>query len=1135
MNKFFIKKGPIYYGLCLMLLLLGITQKGQAQTYCTPSYDFGCSDDYIQSFSTTGGSSNISNLNSGSSSGTNCLSNQTSMVHASTLGATVNFTIENNPDYDEGYKIFVDWNSDGDFLDAGEIVYDPSSVLFGAGTATGSFVIPATATPGSKRMRVRCVYDNTFFDACDLQDYGEVEDYTLLVIPNTPCVNPPDAGTIATSVPDSICPNIAFSLATTGNSYGTGMTYQWEQSATGAAGSWSDIAGATSINYNLAAGISAATYFRLKTICSGGTPVYSNAKQVTLKSFINCYCTPSYVYGCDWDSYIDAFVTTGATVNISNTGTGCTPAPSYADYTSMAVTSAQGFPFNFSVAVENYDAGVKIWADWNHDGIFDPVTELCAESANPISAGNSFTGTIMTPATALTGPTRLRIRVEEWSTSFDPCSSLYFGEAEDYTINVINPPACTAVTFPTGVQASANPKVLCVSGNVDLSINALMPQANGITYQWQSSATGAAPWTNVGAASTNSAYTVNGLTATTYYRLQVLCSGNPVVTTSTDTVTVNNPGTLTGTEGERCGPGTVALSATPNTTGSVIRWYENAAGGAALGTGNNFTTPSINATTTFYASTGTPPVPSSTSIGAGALTPSYDYVTIFAGGYGGYKHQFVIPETEMIAAGIMPGNTINTISVQNMNGTNTYTGFEMKLGTTTAVTANNTFISGLSTVLPSANYTTVVGVNTFNFTAPYTYTGGSLVIQTCWSNGGYGTDYSNLAYDNTSYASTTVAPKDNLTPADICALTTSTYYDSPMNRRPKFMFNYNASCESPRIPVVATVHDNPVPNMGPDFDTCINQGSVVTLDPGSIPNDPDYLWDDASTLSTRGISLPGTYNVTVRDTFGCVGSDTIHVAMRWTPVVDLEAAGVGLCIGGTKMLDAGSGGENGGNYYWNTGEQTRKIYVDAPGTYIAYVTSNEGCMTVDTVKIVVTGSLPQIDDIVTQPLSANSFSFATMNPQYVTSFVWDFGDGSAPVTVPVTASATGQTTHLFPVGNNNYEVKLKLYSICGDVLDSTVVSIMGLGTKDIDREGKLAQVYPNPNRDNVLFIEMLGDVTIEDMVVYNALGQKVFTVDKPGRSSKYKVNLPAHLAAGVYNLQINTSKGMTTRKLEIIK
>ncbi|MCE3281044.1 MAG: hypothetical protein K0S44_3235 [Bacteroidetes bacterium] len=61
------------------------------------------------------------------------------------------------------------------------------------------------------------------------------------------------------------------------------------------------------------------------------------------------------------------------------------------------------------------------------------------------------------------------------------------------------------------------------------------------------------------------------------------------------------PSPPTVTPGARCGPGTVTLSAA-GCAGGTISWYSNSAGtGTPLGTGSTFTTPSISATTTYYA------------------------------------------------------------------------------------------------------------------------------------------------------------------------------------------------------------------------------------------------------------------------------------------------------------------------------------------------------------------------------------------------------------------------------------------------------------------------------------------------------------------------------------------------------
>lgn len=53
-------------------------------------------------------------------------------------------------------------------------------------------------------------------------------------------------------------------------------------------------------------------------------------------------------------------------------------------------------------------------------------------------------------------------------------------------------------------------------------------------------------------------------------------------------------------DGERCGPGTVRISATGNTSAVDYKWYDSIYGGTLLGTGNTYNTPSISATTTYY-------------------------------------------------------------------------------------------------------------------------------------------------------------------------------------------------------------------------------------------------------------------------------------------------------------------------------------------------------------------------------------------------------------------------------------------------------------------------------------------------------------------------------------------------------
>ena len=99
-----------------------------------------------------------------------------------TIGTTNTITITPawaSTVYSEGYAVWIDYNKDGDFADAGEQVFTKATST--ATTASGSFTIPATATLGSTRMRVSMKYNGTP-TACETFSYGQVEDYTVNII-----------------------------------------------------------------------------------------------------------------------------------------------------------------------------------------------------------------------------------------------------------------------------------------------------------------------------------------------------------------------------------------------------------------------------------------------------------------------------------------------------------------------------------------------------------------------------------------------------------------------------------------------------------------------------------------------------------------------------------------------------------------------------------------------------------------------------------------------------------------------------------------------------------------------------------------------------------------------------------------
>ncbi|KAA3633289.1 MAG: T9SS C-terminal target domain-containing protein, partial [Bacteroidetes bacterium] len=134
--------------------------------YCTPTNYYACYYMWI---------SNVTleeiNNTSGCSSG---YSDYTSMIASVLPGATYNisFSVSN---YSQYVSVYIDWNLDGDFNDAGENVVNNTYVYYYS-TGYASFTVPAGAK-GDYTMRV--ISDYYYINDPCFTYYGEVEDYRV--------------------------------------------------------------------------------------------------------------------------------------------------------------------------------------------------------------------------------------------------------------------------------------------------------------------------------------------------------------------------------------------------------------------------------------------------------------------------------------------------------------------------------------------------------------------------------------------------------------------------------------------------------------------------------------------------------------------------------------------------------------------------------------------------------------------------------------------------------------------------------------------------------------------------------------------------------------------------------------------
>lgn len=103
------------------------------------------------------------------------------------------------PEY-EYYTVWIDYNHDNDFNDAGEEVVTLHTDF--TGLISFNFVVPATAPLGSARMRVVMSHDNAPAP-CGTYARGETEDYTVFVNDTSTTVPPVPAGLAVSNITNS--------------------------------------------------------------------------------------------------------------------------------------------------------------------------------------------------------------------------------------------------------------------------------------------------------------------------------------------------------------------------------------------------------------------------------------------------------------------------------------------------------------------------------------------------------------------------------------------------------------------------------------------------------------------------------------------------------------------------------------------------------------------------------------------------------------------------------------------------------------------------------------------------------------------------------------------------------------------
>jgi hypothetical protein len=141
---------------------------------------------------------------------------------------------------------------------------------------------------------------------------------------------------------------------------------------------------------------------------------------------------------------------------LSNVTNAQTPVPHYMFYNNLPVSIfSPGSSYAFSAVFEVHGGcGYGVWIDYNHNSIFESTEKIAGTTQNAmldISNNTLVSQTITIPTSALSGTTRMRVRLVEDDTytmgsngfSILPCNNstsdtdiMDWGETEDYLINI---------------------------------------------------------------------------------------------------------------------------------------------------------------------------------------------------------------------------------------------------------------------------------------------------------------------------------------------------------------------------------------------------------------------------------------------------------------------------------------------------------------------------------------------------------------------------------------------------------------------------------------------------------------------------------------------------------------------------
>lgn len=858
----------------------------------------------------------------------------------------------------------------------------------------------------------------------------------------------------------------------------------------------------------------------------------------------------------------------GVTQNFS-----CNSSTIYRYYNSSNLTTLKrGLTYTLKVRTAStvYTTASAGWLDFGSDLSFATSGDFLGSQIGNTAPTLSYTFTV--PASATPGKTRLRVRCDYYSvmasTAYCGNPTNYYGETLDFDVEIeqANYPDLSVASLdkPFNVCGDNSDSIAVMLNNYGNAALSNFP----ITCEMTGTMNGSPVNQTFNATITNTIAILESYRFVFPTSINTNTNGSlnfkiySAVATDGDKTndtlkitkifygTPNNPAV---SNVDRCGVGTVPLTATPASGLDNIRWYSAASGGSSLGAGSTITSPFYTASTTVYAQ-------ASRNGATGSFAPSTTGNTVYWGGttneQGGMMN--VIPSKTMIVNNIFIrkfyGFTANYKVFIRVGG---FQGYETNPSAWTLAGSASNVTGGSGTMIP-------INIGGFILEAGVTY---GIYVQCL------GDDFW-IRYNG--------APPFYESNADMLLVNGSYLYGNFSNVVPWYCidvrFDYTTMCMGNRVPVNVTIKPAPKATTllkGATFNGAFNSGTAQDPDITASGDVVEYSlvtpqgynssqhginWSVSSITvqSASGVNLPPANmtftapsvsgdgklsinppagytdsSMTITVTVNAQGCDTIfYRSIFFAPRPVASFTSSVACDGNAVQFDNNTVLTTGTiSYLWNFGDGKTSTLINPAHTYPTHgtynvtltATSNYGYVSVSNLSVTVNQN-PEAEFGHTNVCegAATPFVDGSVIPAGTPTFAWDFGDGSAMgtgsapshqyantdvylVTMTVTANGcSDQAQHYV-----TYAARaVPNFTIQGGGCNSEIVSLTNGSTLSSGQMGytwdlgdNTTSTQPNPSHEYTAFGTISITLTVTtDLGCSNQVTKQISLIEAPHAS-----------------------------------